>query len=94
MIQDETLVARLKGRAQFCRDRGEVKSPELLEEAAVRIEALNIEIKLVKGDRTRIRNTLINLLLAADSGDPEMVAWAIQLVRDDIASEGELVNGR
>ena len=93
-MTDEELVARLKGRAQFCRDRGEVKSPELLEEAAVRIEALNIELKLVKGERTRIRNTLINLLLAADSGDAEMVAWAIQLVRDDVASEGELVNGR
>ena len=88
MIQDETLVARLKGRAQFCRDRGEVKSPELLEEAAVRIEALNIELKLVKGERIRLKNTIINLLLSADSGDPEMVAWAIQLVRDDVASEG------
>lgn len=94
MIQDETLVARLKGRAQFCIDRGEVKSPELLEEAAVSIEALNIELKLVKGERTRIRNTLTNLLLAADTGDAEMLAWAIQLVRDDVACEGESVNGR
>lgn len=88
MIQDETLVARLKGRAQFCRDRGEVKSPELLEEAAVRIEALNIELKLVKGERIRLKNTITNLLLSADSGDEEVLAWAIQLVRDDIASEG------
>ena len=88
MIQDETLVARLKGRAQFCRDRGEVKSPELLEEAAVRIEALNIELALVKGERIRLKNTITNLLLSADSGDEEVLAWAIQLVRDDIASEG------
>ena len=94
MMQDETLVARLKGRAQFCRDRGEVKSPELLEDAADRIVALNNELALVKGERIRLKNTIINLLLAADSGDAEMVAWAIQLVRDDIASEGELVNGR
>lgn len=94
MIQDETLVARLKGRAQFCIDRGEVKSPELLEEAAVSIEALNIELKLVKGERTRIKNTLINLLLSADSGDQEEIAWAIQLVRDDIAREGDPVNDR
>ena len=93
-MTDEELVARLKGRAQFCRDRGEVKSPELLEEAAVRIEALNNELKLVKGERTRIRNTVINLLLSADSGDAEELAWAIQLVRDDIAREGESVNGR
>lgn len=88
MIQDETLVARLKGRAQFCRDRGEVKSPELLEDAADRIVALNNELALVKGERIRLKNTIINLLLSADSGDAEMVAWAIQLVRDDIASEG------
>ena len=88
MIQDETLVARLKGRAQFCRDRGEVKSPELLEEAAVRIVALNNELKLVKGERIRLKNTITNLLLSADSGDEEVLAWAIQLVRDDIASEG------
>lgn len=94
MRQDETLVARLKGRAQFCRDRGEVKSPELLEEAADRIAALNKELALAKDQRIRIRNTVINLLLSADSGDAEELAWAIQLVRDDIAREGESVNGR
>ena len=88
MIQDETLVARLKGRAQFCRDRGEVKSPELLEDAADRIVALNNELALVKGERIRLKNTITNLLLSADSGDEEVLAWAIQLVRDDIASEG------
>ena len=88
MIQDETLVARLKGRAQFCRDRGEVKSPELLEDAADRIVALNNELALVKGERIRLKNTITNLLLSADSGDAEVLAWAIQLVRDDIASEG------
>ncbi len=37
---NDDLKARLRGRSQFCRDRGEVKSPELLEEAADRIEAL------------------------------------------------------
>ena len=88
MIQDETLEARLKGRAQFCRDRGEVKSPELLEDAADRIVALNNELALVKGERIRLKNTITNLLLSADSGDEEVLAWAIQLVRDDIASEG------
>lgn len=93
-MTDEELVARLKGRAQFCRDRGEVKSPELLEDAADRIVALNKELALAKGERTRIRNTVTNLLLSADSGDEEVLAWAIQLVRDDIASEGESVNGR
>lgn len=93
-MTDETLLSRLKGRAQFCRDRGEVKSPELLEEAADRIEALNKELKLVKGERTRFKNNITNLLLSADSGDEEMVAWAIQLVRDDMAYEGESVNGR
>lgn len=34
------LIARLRGRSQFCKDRGEVKSPDLMNEAADHIEAL------------------------------------------------------
>ncbi|WP_111883846.1 hypothetical protein [Acinetobacter sp. CFCC 11171] len=32
-------IQRLRGRAEFCRDRGEVKTPELLEHAAELLEA-------------------------------------------------------
>jgi hypothetical protein len=39
-MTDEELVKRLRGRARFCRDRGEVKSPKLHDEAADRIEQL------------------------------------------------------
>jgi len=39
-MTDEDLIKRLRGRALFCRDRGEIKSPELHEEAADRIEQL------------------------------------------------------
>ena len=31
-------IQRLRGRAEFCRDRGEVKTPELLEQAAQLLE--------------------------------------------------------
>ena len=31
-------IQRLRGRAEFCRDRGEVKTPELLERAAKMLE--------------------------------------------------------
>lgn len=34
------LLARIGGRAAFCRDRGEIKTPELLEEAAEAISSL------------------------------------------------------
>ena len=39
------LIARLRGRSQFCKDRGEVKSPDLMNEAADRIEALQKALK-------------------------------------------------
>lgn len=32
------LIQQLKGRAKFCRDRGEVKTPELLERAVKALE--------------------------------------------------------
>ena len=34
------LIKRLRGRSQFCKDRGEVKSPDLMNEAADRIGEL------------------------------------------------------
>lgn len=34
----EKLVAQLRGRAQFCRDRGEIKTPELFEAAAAALD--------------------------------------------------------
>lgn len=33
MLKENDLVAQLKGRSNFLRDRGEVKTPELLEQA-------------------------------------------------------------
>ena len=38
-----SLVDRLNGRAQFCFDRGEIKSPELMRQAARRIAELEAE---------------------------------------------------
>lgn len=40
MTEAERLVSQLTGRARFCEDRGEVKTPGLLREAAARIAAL------------------------------------------------------
>ena len=44
-MSDAELIARLRGRSQFCKDRGEVKTPDLLTEAADRIEELLAERK-------------------------------------------------
>lgn len=33
-MTNQELIARLRGRSQFCKDRGEVKSPDLMKEAA------------------------------------------------------------
>lgn len=39
------LVERLTGRARFCRDRGEIKTPELLEGAAAELTRLRAEVE-------------------------------------------------
>lgn len=39
----DDLVEQMKGRAKFCRDRGEIKTPELIEQGFARIEALTAE---------------------------------------------------
>lgn len=39
VVERVALIERLRGRAAFCRDRGEIKTPELLEEAAAAIAA-------------------------------------------------------
>ena len=38
MKNERELIQQLKGRAEFCRDRGEVKTPELLERAIKALE--------------------------------------------------------
>ena len=38
MKTERELIQQLKGRAEFCRDRGEVKTPELLERAVKALE--------------------------------------------------------
>jgi hypothetical protein len=87
-MTDEELVARLRepwftnGCERYQLD------------AADRIEDLAKQLARSKAQRNRIKNTLVNLLLSADSGDQEEIAWAIQLVRDDIAREGDPVNDR
>lgn len=47
----DNLVTRLRGRARFCEDRGEVKTPDLLFAAANEIERLEAAL-------TTIRDTL------------------------------------
>lgn len=44
------LVERLTGRARFCRDRGEIKTPELLEGAAAELTRLRAEVDRLRGD--------------------------------------------
>ena len=44
-----TLASQLRGRASFLRDRGEIKSPQLMEEASTTIETLTRELAEAKG---------------------------------------------
>jgi len=41
------LEARLRGRAQFCADRKEIKTPELLTEAADQLERYRVALESV-----------------------------------------------
>jgi hypothetical protein len=43
LVERDQLVQRLTGRAAFLRDRGEIKTPELLEESIIEIDRLNIQ---------------------------------------------------
>jgi hypothetical protein len=47
------LVERLRGRARFCRDRREIKSPDVMEEAADRIT--DLEARLARADASAPR---------------------------------------
>ena len=40
---NKDLIQQMKGRAKFCRDRGEIKTPELLERASNLLESQETE---------------------------------------------------
>lgn len=58
------LLAQLRGRAQFCRDRGEIKTPEALEQAADRIEALEEALREIAEQTAGITPEPDNLQMA------------------------------
>ena len=41
---NKDLIQQMKGRAKFCRDRGEIKTPELLERASNLLESQETEL--------------------------------------------------
>ena len=48
MREENSLTDRLRGRAQFCRDRQEIKTPQLLEQAASAIDRLSSQVEELK----------------------------------------------
>jgi len=66
------LIERLTGRARFCRDRGEVKTPELLEEAAAKIAELEAALATARADAIEALETAHNYLTCPVSADPEL----------------------
>jgi len=70
-MTDEELIARLRGRSQFCKDRGEVKSPDLMNEAVDRIELLAVT-----------NEALTEQLAAAQHDAKEAEAYAEELEAD------------
>jgi hypothetical protein len=61
-MSDDKLVERLHGRAAFCRDRGEIKTPELLEAAVTALQSerasMEGEIEALRGLLRQARMTL------------------------------------
>jgi hypothetical protein len=57
-MSDETmLVERLRGRARFCKDRGEEKTPDLMYEAADEIERLRAARSAVLENAAKVADT-------------------------------------
>ena len=63
---DKDLIQQMKGRAKFCRDRGEIKTPELLERAINLLESqeterLKTELLAAEAEIARLQSALDEL---------------------------------
>jgi len=85
-MTDEELIKRLRGRSQFCRDRGEFKSPELLDDAANRIEELVKE--LAEADARALRYK------SERDGQARKISDAQSLDTASFEAEQKIVNQR
>ena len=62
----EDLIQQMRGRAKFCRDRGEIKTPELLERAINLLESqeterLKTELLAAEAEIARLQSALDEL---------------------------------
>ena len=63
---NKDLIQQMRGRAKFCRDRGEIKTPELLERAINLLESqeterLKTELLAAEAEITRLQSALDEL---------------------------------
>lgn len=70
-MEENSLIERLRGRAAYLRDNGEVKSPDLMEDAADEIDRLQ---------------RIIDSRHAINAGLPETyIQWSQGVMQTDIA---------
>ena len=65
-MSNKDLIQQMRGRAKFCRDRGEIKTPELLERASNLLESqetecLKTELLAAEAEIARLQSALDDL---------------------------------
>ena len=75
----DALVARMRGRAAFCEDRGEVKTPWLLREAADAITAL-------RARQPTVQEAAKVLLMSGMPGDHQIFNELHRMIFDGIGA--------
>ena len=73
-MTDEELIVTLRGRSRFCRDRNEIKSPDLMDTAADRIEQLVSERDTIREAALREAADAVNKVF---NGFPNRASDAI-----------------
>ena len=80
-VERDELVQRLTGRAAFLRDRGEIKTPELVEECLTEIQRLQVQCEGLavsasnNGQALLLAEFRIKILIAALTEAHSMLLW-------------------
>lgn len=80
------LIQQLRGRAAFCRARGEVKTPDLLEEAATRLAAAEAQVGALREALAPVENMHSWTESAADGEAVIMTVGTVRKMRATLAA--------
>lgn len=79
LVDDAPLADQAEGRARFLRDRGEVKTPDLIEALAAKVAALQTQVEAVTAKYARAKKIVAK------------VYNRVTLIADDLCDEGDRV---